>query len=348
MKVLLLTLSLLLFNSISHAWGGRGHHAICSTAVHLVKEEGLKNYLKHHPQVMGHLCNIPDIYWKSLGKGINQLGDPTHFVDLEVLGVSPEKISTDYKKLQKDFTGKPNAFYEGKTLKSLPQEFGSSWWRTEQFMKRTAALKKDFSKAKPPKDRQEEQNNSLPFNVATYKMIINLGVMGHFVGDNAQPFHTSADYDGYKVGHGGIHSYYEEAVVGEFDGDLESLILVEARKMKDAPFLKGKNAIEKMKALSLISNTEIAEVLKLDPVTKPSTQKEEKGMQLREKAERKSPAVAFEKMKPMIVTQMARGSVLLAHLWDEAYKSAGKPKIEKYKSYKYPFNVDFVEPDYHN
>lgn len=348
MKLFAFISALVCMHSLAHAWGGRGHHAICSSAVHLIKEEGLKNYLKHQPQMMGHLCNMPDFYWKSLGGKANQMGNPTHFVDLEVLGVAPEKIGTDYRKLQKEFTGKPNAFYEGKTLQSLPQDFGSSWWRTEQFMKKVAALKRDFSKSKPPKDRQQEQDNSLPFNKATYEMIVSLGLMGHFVGDNAQPFHTSADYDGYKTGHGGIHSYYEEEVVGEFDGDLENLILVEARQMKDVSFLKGKNSIEKMKSLSLISNKEIAEVLKLDPVTKPSVEKEEKGMQIRTKAERKPASVAFAKMKPMIVTQMARGSLLLAHLWDEAYKSAGRPKIEKYKSYKYPFTVDFVEPDYHD
>lgn len=334
--------------STAFSWGGRGHQAICATAVYLVKEPGLKNYLKNYPHMMGHLCNMPDFHWKSLGGEANQLGNPTHFVDLEVLDVAPEKIGTDYKKLQKQFTGKANAFYKGKNIQSLPQDFGSSWWRTEQFMKRIAGLKKDFSKSKPPKDRQQEQDNSLPFNKASYEMLVNMGLMGHFVGDNAQPFHTSADYDGYQAGHGGIHSFYEEDVVGEFDGDLESLILTAARKIENPPFIKGKNSIEKMKALSLISHKEIAEVLKLDPIVKPSVVKEEKGMQLRTKAERKSATVAFEKMQPYIVNQMARGSLLLAHLWDEAYKSAGRPKIEMYKSYKYPFTVDFVAPDYHD
>ncbi|MNL81910.1 hypothetical protein D3C87_2091530 [compost metagenome] len=43
---------------------------------------------------------------------------------------------------------------------------------------------------------------------------------------------------------------------------------------------------------------------------------------------------------------MARGALLLANLWDEAYVQAGRPQLAAYKSYKYPFTVDFVAPDY--
>lgn len=116
--------------------------------------------------------------------------------------------------------------------------------------------------------------------------------------------------------------------------------------MKNPEFLKPKTSIEKMKVLSVISNKEIPRLLKLDPIKKKSTLVKEKGMELKTAAEREPAAVAFKKMKPLIVTEMARGSVLLANLWDEAYRSAGKPKIGAYKSYKYPFTVDFVAPDY--
>lgn len=343
-----LLVGLLLFSSVqAFAWGGRGHDTICRAASFLVKEKGLKEYLQHKPQMMGHLCNMPDFYWKSLGGEANKLGNPTHFIDIEVIGLDVKDIPVDFKKVEADYTGKPNAFKkDGSTIKSIPTEFGSSWWRADQFMRIIAGLKEDFAKATPPANFKEEQNNDLPYNKLVYQMVTSMGLMGHFVGDNCQPFHTTADYDGYGTGHGGIHAYFEDAVVGQFDGDLDYLVLKEARAMKKPEFLKPATTIEKMKVLSVISNKEIAKLLKIDPVTKPSTLVKEKGMEIKTAAERKSPAEAFKKMKPYIVTEMARGATLLANLWDEAYRNAGSPKLGAYKSYKYPFTVDFVAPDY--
>lgn len=344
---LLLTLAILFTSHGALAWGGRGHHTICSVASFLVKEQGLKEYLQHKPQMMGHLCNMPDFHWKSLGSEAVQLGNPTHFIDIEVIGLDVKDIPSDYKQIIKKYTGTEDKFKnDGTTIKSIPQEFGSSWWRVDQFMRRMAAQKNEFRKAKLPSNYQEEQDSNFPYNKLAYDFVISLGIMGHYVGDNAQPFHTSADYDGYGKGHGGIHAYYEDSVVGLFDGDLEYLVLTNAREMKNPTFLKPKTAIEKMKALSAISNGEMKNVLAVDPVKKPSVLKIEKGMQLKTAAEREPASVAFPKMKPMIVEQMARGALLLANLWDEAYVSAGRPKLGAYKSYKYPFTVDFIAPDY--
>lgn len=346
MKLMLFAF-ILLSAGQSFAWGGRGHHTICSVASFLVKERELKEYLQHKPQMMGHLCNMPDFYWKSLGSEANRLGNPTHFIDIEVVGLEVKDIPTDFKKLMSEYTGKVNAFKkDGTTIKSIPVEFGSSWWRADQFMRLIAELQKPFSTAVTPANFKEEQDNNLAYNKLAYDLVVYMGLLGHFVGDNAQPFHTTADYDGYGTGHGGIHAYYEDAVVGNFDGDLEDLVLKKARSFKKPEFTQPKTTIEKMKVLSVISNKEIPQILKLDPIIKKSTLIKEKGMDLKTIAERKPSQEAFKKMKPLIVTQMARGSYLLAHLWDEAYRSAGKPKLTAYKSYKYPFTVEFIAPDY--
>ena len=66
----------------------------------------------------------------------------------------------------------------------------------------------------------------------------------------------------------------------------------------------------------------------------------------------KTPAIrppaekGYKKFEPLITNQMARAAWLLAHLWDEAYRNAGSPELSAYKSYKYPFNVDFMYPGY--
>lgn len=43
------------------------------------------------------------------------------------------------------------------------------------------------------------------------------GVLGHYVGDLAQPMHDSSDYDGQSIGRRGIHQYFESKLVDATD-----------------------------------------------------------------------------------------------------------------------------------
>ncbi|WP_413289057.1 hypothetical protein [Bdellovibrio sp. HCB337] len=346
MKTILALLVVSGLSSQALAWGGRGHAAICETAVYLVKSPGLKDYLKNKPQMMGHLCNMPDFFWRSLPSEQTKLGNPTHFIDPEITGLKVTEIPLDFKKIVEDYTGKPNQFKKGATIYNVPSEFGSAWWRADQFYRRFLTFNNDLKAATPPKNPKEETDNDLPYNKAAFEMVVSLGLMGHFVGDISQPLHTTADYDGYATGHGGLHAYYEDQVVAEFDGDLQARVLKEARSMKNPKFLKPKTTVEKMRALSEISNEELKTLFKLDPVKTPSSVVNEKGMDIKKAAERESPAVGYKKFNKIMVTEMARASVLLANLWDEAYTEAGQPVLTASKIYKYPLTVDFVAPDY--
>jgi hypothetical protein len=176
-----------------------------------------------------------------------------------------------------------------------------------------------------------------------------MGIMGHYVGDNGQPFHVTSDHDGYAAGHGGIHAYYEDSAVAFFGPDLHSKIVTAAKKMKPtAKFLTGANTIEKMRTLGEISANEAKAILKVDPVTAPSQLKVERGMSLKTQAQRQPAQVGFKKFEKLLTTQMARSALLLAHLWEEAYKAAGSPEVKAYKSYRYPLMPDFVMPDYYD
>lgn len=328
------------------AWGGRGHAAICEAAVHLVKSAELKNFLMAKPHVMGHLCNTPDIYWKSLSPELRKTGDPAHYINAEKIGLKLGEIPTDYKKVVETYTGKPNKQNEAQTLFSIPDELGSIWWRADQFYRRGVEAGKNLKNFPPPKGFKEEQDNELPWNKAFYEMFVNLGLMGHFVGDNSQPFHTTSDHDGYAANHGGIHSYYEDAVVAHFGPDLVALIVKKAKSWKKQPFTEKNTVVENMRALSEISFSEIKEVLKGDPIIKNSLIKIEKGMSIKTPAERRPSSEGYKRLQKTIVKQMARSSYLLAYFWDQAYKEIGEPSISAYRSYLYPYSVDFVKPDY--
>lgn len=329
-----------------HSWGGRGHASICEAAVHLVKSPQLKSYLLFKPHMMGHLCNMPDIYWKSLSSETRKLGDPTHYINSEKIGLKISEIPLDYKQIMTTYTGKPNKQNESQTLFSIPSEVGSNWWRADQFYRRAIEAAKDLKNHPEPKGYNEEQNDELPYNQSIYNMMVNLGLMGHFIGDNSQPFHNTSDYDGYNNLHGGIHAYYEEAVVAQFGPDLIAQIVKTAQSLKNPKFIEPKTVVEKMRALSELSLADLKAVYKADPIIKPSILKVEKGMSLKTPAVRKPADEGYKKMHKLILTELARSSYLLAHLWDEAYKAVGEPSLKAYKSYRYPYTTEFVKPDY--
>lgn len=335
------------------AWGGRGHHVICEAATFLVQEKALQNFLRSRSHTMGHLCNIPDTYWKSLGGEANTQGYATHFIDMDILPIPAKEFPLDYKVLIEKYTGTKNVI-TGSPIHSIPKDLGSSWWRADQFYRLAVKAGKPAQSATVPANNQEEQNEKLPYNQSVYSFYVNLGLMGHFVGDNSQPYHLVADYDGYAAGHGGIHSYYEEALVSALPATLTSKVVSEGKKLQQkvkskaesVRFLTEKSVVAKMKAAAEISLAEIKKIEALDKVIKPSEKKSEKGMSLKTPAERQSADVMAPKFEALIVSQMARAASLLAHLWDQAYIDSGRPQLTAYRSYDYPFTPEFVAPDY--
>lgn len=333
------------FSAKSLAWGGRGHSTICEAAPFLVKEKELKKFLTMRPHIMGHICNLPDTQWKNISGDIRAVGDPLHYIDPEILGFTPQTLPLDLDKLKKEFTGKQSKMDKDVKIYSVTRQLGSVYWRVDQLMNKLMALNKDFKDAKVPQNWSEEQDMEMPFNKATYAFMTTAGILGHYIGDMAQPFHDTADHDGYYSGHGGIHYYYEEGVVGELDGDLLSKVIKKAKGQKHAEWLKG-TYLERMRAFSTAAFKDIEKIKKLDPIIKKSEVKTEKGMKVKTPATRKDAALVAKKFEPLIVTHMARAAWMTAQLWDEAYRALGKPQLSAYKSFKFPFNVDFIYPSY--
>lgn len=311
---LLILLWNLTFLPNSWGWGLRGHHTICEAATFLVKDPDLQFFLKMRAPQMGHLCNVPDTHWKALGPDINQVGSPTHFINPEVLGLETKNVPLVWKDLEKQFKSKTNAFDKKSTLDSLPKQLGSLWWRADQFVRLAV---------------QDGSKGSIK------QMMNHMGVLGHFVGDASQPFHSTADYDGVHAGHSGIHGFYEHDAVAFLDESLLSDIVAAARKLDmsdktSAQVRQGNMSVtEKMRRLSATSVLETQSVLKLDT----------------EKARKKDPS-SLKKFKPLIVLQMARSARLLAELWDEIYLQSKKPDLKEFKDYSFLFQPEFVPPDY--
>jgi hypothetical protein len=109
-------------------------------------------------------------------------------------------------------------------------------------------------------------------------MLIAMGIMGHFVGDAGQPYHNSANFNGQKDGHFGIHSYYESELVDEIPASLQSEVYASAKadpsgniakvlneKDPDKSFSGDDyNVIARMRRLSAEAGDQMATITKRD------------------------------------------------------------------------------------
>jgi hypothetical protein len=286
---------------------------------------------------MGHACNVPDIHWKSLPANVSGIGNATHFLEPDMVNLQIKDTPTVFADFIAKLTGAGDPV-------QLVGKVGTLWWRADQLFnlaKESAAL---ISASPLPANFTEEQSSDLPYNKAVYGMLLNMGLMGHFVGDAGMPYHNWADYDGYAAGHGGIHAYYESTCVGEFGSDLGLSVSQTARKLRVAATLQP---TEVMKKISSASVEEVPVVEKLDVILEASTQSvNDAGMTIKKPAVRPDPSVQCPKFRPLIVLEIARSARALALLWDQIYIQAGKPNLTGYKSYKYPLTPDFVVPTY--
>ncbi len=336
----------LLFPTLALGWAGRGHDTICQAAPFLVKEPKLKDFLSRRGYLLGYLCNVPDVYWRSLGPQ-TKVGDFTHFMDPENLDVTLEAIPPlPYSEIVKTYQGRESKYLKRKIM-SVADDLGSLWWRADQFFNLAQQSATQIKKAdKIPTTYPEKQDANLPYNKAVYEMLLNMGFLGHFVGDVSMPFHSTTDFDGYHQGHGGIHSFYEDDCVAALSGNLLHEVIEKAQKLDLKELEKEKSPVAQIKWMSLHFVMDIDAVLKNDKVIKASESKTEKGMTLKTPAQRKEAGEVAPQFQSLIINEMAYSARLLALMWERAYHEGGDPDLKAYGSYRFPFSPEFLAPNY--
>lgn len=317
-----------LLPQFAFGWSERGHHAICAVATRLVKTPELSSFLLPKGHMMGHLCNIPDISWRSLSEKETRVGNPTHYFEPDLYGVPLEKVPLNFDEA---------AVFFSKFTKDFPTDIGSAWWRAAQFYNLAIAAGKRRLKTAKQDDAQNE----------ILTMVTDMGVMGHFVGDIVQPFHNTSDYDGWKSGHGGIHSYYEGASVDALPLDFESEIFAAANKVtfKKHSEAGAVNIVATMKELATYAHSEIPTLERLDPIVKLSRLSKTEKNEIKIPAVRKASSVGGQVFHTIIVQECARAALALAQFWDNIYLQAGKPDMKALR-YAYPLVPAFVPPNY--
>lgn len=351
--------------------------------------------------MMGHLNNVPDISWKGVKNStVLKLNGPTHYFDPELLFPKmsfdevTKKVSelpSEWTELQNQHKDPQNHYIGGKI--DLYSDVGSAPYRIQDLYRKMvfffecAKQKQDLEKQtlENGKKKAKWSDRELPF-VMNGEIIVRSarcpkqvrpanallagftagGTLGHFVADLAQPYHTSIDFDGFATGQGGIHGYFETAMVRAMPQDLAARIashLKDQKKRKEWMKLYGIDTASKSESriirtvLKLIqdSRNQHNPLRKLDE--KHALLKKGEVLPFGAKASRgnkratRKPAEDIAQIQEFIeftADRLARGAFVLSYIWHQAWSEAGKPHIADVdkESTVYPLDVGFLKPEY--
>ena len=270
------------------AWGPLGHRIVAETAALLVDDDLPATWgplLARHRFELGVYAFLPDASFRYNDGASGKVEAPTHYLNLDAPADGTAPVGTVDR-------------------------------RVVQFLDLARAQLKDVRAPKGGYVRGATAEGEVR-NV--YLGLYQLGVMAHYSGDAAMPYHATSDFNGHARGEGGIHFYFESDCVNALEPGLASDVLASARKNK-ARWLRAWGAdprrpAELVKAVlsdSLSSVTKVSELDRRHAVTKL----QEPGS--RQDALRKPAAEGCPAMRSLLVERLARGAVLTAALWESA------------------------------
>ncbi|MBI5629831.1 MAG: hypothetical protein HY921_02975 [Elusimicrobia bacterium] len=203
-------------------WGQYGHQEVNACAADLMEDsvDSFQSFMRINKDALKRLAVTPDMDWKMLGslkklspeeleakRQANRHEHPLHFFEADAF-IDP--------------TAGPAAF------KDLPS--GENYQAAYELYQEKLKAHGDFVRQLDPgKPLEAQAHGTAPWRILqlydlavaslrggdSAKAILYLGALGHYVGDMAQPFHTTLDYNGehYHRPAAGIHSIFEEKIL---------------------------------------------------------------------------------------------------------------------------------------
>jgi hypothetical protein len=281
-----LIILLLISTSIqAHAWGRRGHAAVNSIAARLIAELGLdaSQIGKDRAFDLSYFANVPDLIWKKSETYNKEWTE--HFMDMEFFDRGIKDVPV----------AKALALDRAEFDKKYPQveiKAGRSFWRIREFLKRLDSTANELKKADLTKEKKQELQND---------WLTAAGLMGHYVGDLSMPLHVTENHDGQMTDQKGVHSFFEDLTVNEYDpGEIENAAYKKAKSLEKSLKLSGKEPLDLLIQLTDESRKNIPELLKIDKKIGRDLTK------------------AKSAYKQMIINRIASASVYLAELWSRS------------------------------
>jgi hypothetical protein len=282
-RLLLIVLSFC-FVQNAFAWGKRGHETVASLAAQLLaKENPQTQFLLAHSYDMGFYANAPDLVWKADDETYKKEFSQ-HYIDMEAF----ERKFTERKKANAWNPDRQKFF---KTFPEIENKEGRSFWRIEELNTQLVDVTKKL------KNKKLDANARRTLQA---EWLLTAGVIGHYMGDLAQPLHVTENHDGQLTDQKGIHHWFEESIVDDLYPSFTNDVYTRAQSRWAEFHKKHKKSSAFDLALELAKNSQAAlpEVLALD-----------------KKLGRESASKVSSAYREIITERLTLGVLYLAQLW---------------------------------
>ena len=195
------------------AWGPTGHVMIARAAVTALPAE-MPDFLRVGSPTVAYLSNEPD-RWRDAGlPALDALNSPDHYINLERLAFLPDLPPTRYaflNALQHEADRLRSAGQEKAAAQLTPTGVGLQPYAVAETYDRLVIAFREYRTARTAQSATAviEQN-----------VLYQMGILSHYVGDGAQPLHTSVNFDGWTepnpehfITRHGFHSAFESRFV---------------------------------------------------------------------------------------------------------------------------------------
>jgi hypothetical protein len=179
---------LVLFSvEISLGWGNEGHVAINRAAANALPSS-MPAFLKNSVDRLAYLGPEPDRWHDRAEPHLKAAQDPDHFINLELVGwLNP--LPSDRYQFYRALYERPRARPHFDPL--LPEKVGLQPYVVAEMYERLRVAFREYRHA--VRDRRSTLN-------AEQNVVYYAGLLGHYVGDGANPLHTTINYNGWFHG----------------------------------------------------------------------------------------------------------------------------------------------------
>jgi hypothetical protein len=343
---LFLSAALLLHAPSALSWGPLGHRIVAETAARLVELDqpgGWGPILARHRFELGWYAVVPDAVFRHERPEVE---GPTHFFEIDlVLGPGPwgGEAEEALGAIPGDFLPARDRL-EAKIGRERLAIVGRAPWRVEQLRSLAAG---SLAPVRSARGGYQRGNTSGGDARAIFDGIYYLGVLSHYTGDAAMPYHAVSDWNGWGTGQGNVHFYFESDCVNALEPGLGEEVLLSARRHREK-WLADWRADEgstpaTMYRVFLESARSVATLARLDRervVVTPS----DAGAKV--PAVRRPAASGCRALRGLLVERLARGAALTAWVWEGALPAIVDFEGSATLQFSDLHEPEFIAPDY--
>jgi hypothetical protein len=287
MRLLRAILLILIVPIALSAWGEKGHILVNTLAIDAAASK-LPEFMNAARNDLVYNANEPDRWRDEINTPMNIAQAADHFFDSELWGPIGTIESDRYKFMEKVAAKKVELIRVGYLPYAIIEHYG-----------RLVNAFRHWRNAKTPEAREAARADAVHY----------AGVMGHYVGDAAQPMHMSVHFNGWLdnvpnpdnyTRDRGFHSRYEAAYV-------DAAVNTASVRSKVLPPQRLTDVFGSIKQHLIQGFNELEPMYQL------------------EKTGEFNPAQPRPKGTDFIVTEIARGATMLSNLWYTAWLVSGEP-----------------------